>query len=329
MNQKARQILARNILLVELLDQVAGILSRAQIYTAALKGAGLLLTVYRQSFDRDMEDIDLLVNAQDLFRAESALSACGWRRVEGGEYGFYRDRDPAVIDMHTALWYMDGVRGLEYTGIATGRGTKKALDRSRLIAVNANSIYVLSYEDMWIQCALQSLIHRANIDARAIRDLRQIIAHAGKEFSWDYVFYVLESSVSKQTGYLGMSLLHKYGVFVPETIIDRLKPRPGVFMSGLWQRVLFAAKPVDDMGFLFRLFAMRGAWNKLSYIRYFLFPSEAFLCKRYGTMNRSKPSLLFTRLISLAKASLNLMRSLIYTLQMHKTSVPENPPQSP
>lgn len=107
--------LARTLTISHELVTVATALADAGIGFATFKGPMLALQLYGDLAMREYSDVDLIVSADDMERAEQVLAGRGYRNVQGDrafreaflrhhrQYAFVREELDAAIDLHWAF----------------------------------------------------------------------------------------------------------------------------------------------------------------------------------------------------------------------------------
>ena len=115
LQQFQRYHLPRTLSVSNELVSVATALSDADIPFATFKGPILALELYGDLALREYSDVDLIVPAAEMERAEQVLAARGYRNVQGDrafrqaflrhqrQYAFVRDDFDAAIDLHWAF----------------------------------------------------------------------------------------------------------------------------------------------------------------------------------------------------------------------------------
>ncbi|MCU0647911.1 MAG: nucleotidyltransferase family protein [Gemmatimonadaceae bacterium] len=198
----------------------------AGVEVLLLKGAPLVLTVYRNHALRPMSDVDLCVRSADVALAMSILEREGWALVEPWGDGTdrrrythaaqYRHPEGGEIDLHWHVlaerlddvadaWFWASVEPLDFCGVGVWQ-----LDPTRQL--------------------LHTIVHgvRWNPEPpiRWIADATALLATHGAVIDWDALCtFAAASRVSHRTG-LGLRYLRvQHGAPVPAAVFDRLGER--------------------------------------------------------------------------------------------------------
>ncbi len=159
----ATPLAMRNRRMMRVLEQVTAALNAAGIPVMALKGAALQLTLYERPDQRPMEDLDLLIHAEDLPAARAVLERIG--AIPGEPLvrpdfcpRFYYETEyaigqiyPVKIDLHVRPF-----RPMRYARTVPDCAL---WERARPVAIGAAHLLVPSTEDMLIHLAAHSAIH--------------------------------------------------------------------------------------------------------------------------------------------------------------------------
>ena len=105
MNKKKN--IYRNILILNQLERIVKECKNLNIDICLLKGTALILSNIYNIWEREMEDVDILIRESDLKKFKYLMSNMDYKKVNSGEDGFYKDRENAMIDIHTDILYLD------------------------------------------------------------------------------------------------------------------------------------------------------------------------------------------------------------------------------
>jgi hypothetical protein len=198
-------------------------LQRAGIEPVALKGLGLVATIYPEPALRPMADSDLLFRPGEHTRAVDALLEAGWRVVRGARDDYLRrirvfHALPLVspqgfeIDLHRYMLEENCVAGAD----------SPLFDRAVRGSVSEHSVLSLSPEDH----VLNACVHGVRWDPvpalRWLPDTVSAIRSRGDSFEWDYL---LEEGKRRRVGLaLGAALRFAtdFEPSIPERIVEAL-----------------------------------------------------------------------------------------------------------
>jgi hypothetical protein len=167
--------MARNLMFRRELGAIVEELHRHEVEVMVLKGAALVPLVHRDPGVRPMDDLDLLVHADDLERAEKIITATGYRSS---------DKSPATTHVDEAHHHLpslvraDGAVTIELHHKLGSSGSPPDFDVSgvwaRAVPFDADDAACLrpSDEDLLAHVALHFLVDRVRLFSR--RALRQV-----------------------------------------------------------------------------------------------------------------------------------------------------------
>jgi hypothetical protein len=175
----------RNARLRAQLHELVGALNRRGIIPTLLKGAaGLFGTPDAYAASRMVTDLDLLIDVEKTDEALSALSALGYRRLEGRVTGrhalgdFIRDIDVGAVDLHIHLVNEPGL-------LPVAEVVARAVD----CTVGGLHARTLSPADRVLHLLLHDLVQDQGIhDGRLnFRHLHELAALAASPLPWDRI----------------------------------------------------------------------------------------------------------------------------------------------
>ena len=156
------EILARNILVLDQVEEIATAFSTESIYFVLLKGIALVNLLPEYLSYRVMEDIDILVRPEQLEKAKETLYSLRYKKSDYDPYAFRRESSPAYVDLCDGLWYLNKKENLElfFNAISI------PIIDSRVF------VKVLSPEDCYINLLAHSIIHHTKMELRWFNDLK-------------------------------------------------------------------------------------------------------------------------------------------------------------
>jgi hypothetical protein len=226
------------------LDATLRELRRAGIEVILLKGAGLASTVYPTFSSRPMEDLDLLVRAEQGEEAWALVRRVGWRWDRREELdGFYRehqhyppleDRDGTELklELHTAL-FSAGNPFILPANVLWGM--------SEPVPARGKGVYVLSPHlqvlHLSIHLAWSHMLRSACW--RTCRDLSHLLGT--RRVDWDELVALARGSHSATAVYWTLRLGRRLtGLEVPDGVLARLAPRGARVSAGVLERHFLA-----------------------------------------------------------------------------------------
>jgi len=249
-----KNVLARNILILSQLDDIASAFAATGVRCALLKGAALILSFPSYAKTRNMEDIDLLIPPGQLAAAKEALSRLGYRQVPEDHAAMSNPALTAPVDILDGFWYLSKK---ENEAVFNGAFAHP-------LQGFAGCLFHLKPEDFYIHVLAHGALHHAEVDKRWKDDLSLIWDNWGKTMNWAEVEGKLKS-------YGFQKAVNTY--LSPELAEDSfylrmLRSQENPF-KGHITRAMF-------LPFM----------KKLAYLRSALFPSGNFLSNRYDLKTR-------------------------------------------
>jgi hypothetical protein len=204
-------------------DRILAMLEEVGVRTVVLKGAALLQTVYSRSFERDLQDIDLLVPEKSLATAVRALTEGKYNDPPPGSWSLYRRHH-----FHIALTRPSGAR-VEVHWALTRKAGWFQLDPVAVLrdAVEVESpealLVVPTPEHMILHLVIQSINESFGFLARFV-DIDRIVAQV-PELDWDGLVRTARSGGMEIPTALSLQLTR--GLFdteIPLEVLDDLRP---------------------------------------------------------------------------------------------------------
>lgn len=155
-------ILARNVLLMEAAEEICAEARAQGLRPALLKGAALLaLGVFRPD-EREMSDVDLLIDPAGKRKLEGVLSELGFEPMPDSDQAWTRGTGPAsppvIADIHTGLWH--------------ARARASHFLKSSVLA--GDGMRCLCPEQLFAHLACHPLLHHGEFGGKAAADLARL-----------------------------------------------------------------------------------------------------------------------------------------------------------
>ncbi len=271
-------ILARNVLLLGALDALGAAAAEKSLSFIALKGAALLAEGIWPPGEREMTDLDILIQPGDELLFDALLKAEGFKAMENSSQAYYRmagpSAPPVIIDLHTGLWHEQNTQAL--------------WRRARSLTVHGPvAVKGLGFEDQLLHLASHSLLNHGCLPQRTLDDiglfLKFVYAKTGRSAFWLEAAGIAAGENLEGVIY---PVLKRFSISKPallsESELSAFAPRGADRLKSLFfekaavrhSRILEYFLPVLYRPGLF-----------ISY----LFPGKSFLERRYGkasAMNR-------------------------------------------
>ncbi len=261
-----RQRAAANVVRLAETEKLLARLEAEIIPAVLLKGAALLLTVYRHPGDRPMTDVDLWLPFHSVRAVKPILEELGYEAVPDcpGEF-HHRDDKDIRFDVTESLWFLPEGE------------IQTVWERAPRETIDGGSAAVLAPEDAFLYAVAHGLIHHGHWNEMWTEDLRRLAALP--DFSWNAlldrshrwglneVLYELLSSGAGPKIALNADAMAR-------TLSNRIsKTRLMILRRG-------AALTLSGRGLILRFCLLPGGRRFRELLRLF-FPSADFLRDRY------------------------------------------------
>lgn len=176
------ELFARNLLIRKQAAETVKALESAGVETVLLKGAALMEISPEYSFEREVEDIDILIKPGFLGKALDALLSFGYSHVPQDPYAFSSARYPVPVDLCEGLWYLN----------------KEENDKIFDCAVRSSNFRILPPDEFLIQIYAHSMFHHARKEKKWERDMEILKTAYGGEIDFSGIESKLERRGLKQ-----------------------------------------------------------------------------------------------------------------------------------
>lgn len=270
-------VAAQNIVLLDALGQAVQVLKQAGVSPLILTGAALAETVYSNISMRPMADIDLLIQEESIETVNECLTPLGYSLQGNEDLTFYRKIPfPVSLDFHYGIWYMPDAT------------LQRLWQESRPVSIAGTSALTMPADETLIYTAAHAAVHHGALTSTALEDINCICRFYQPTLDWDKIVKkVKEYNLNVPIRHILSEAKLAKGAPIPGDALDRLRP------SSLFQRVesgiyksIFRAPPAANIGHLLKLLSKKGIRGKITFLVDFMFPSRAFIARRY---NVSKP----------------------------------------
>jgi len=249
-----KNILAKNLIILKQLENIAAEFRRLGIPAVLLKGAALIISFPGYAKTRNMEDIDVLLAPEDTGPARKALHGLGYRSLSEDPFSMANPSLPAPVDLSDNLWYLDK----EENAAVFADGLKHPLEGF------SGCMHRLKPEDFYIHVLAHAALHHAEDNLIWKNDLSLMWDNWGKTIN--------RAEVENK--------LKAYGFFkAANTYLSEEKEGNSLYLR------LLRSKNNPFKGHVTR-FIFLPLGKKLNFIRSAIFPSEEFLVNRYRIKTR-------------------------------------------
>jgi len=270
-------VTAQNIVLLDALGRVIQALREAGVAPLVLKGAALAETVYPSISMRPMADVDILVHEKEIDTVKACVTALGYVPSENKDCSFCRNtRIPVHLDVHYKIWYL------------TDEEFKSLWDDSQLISIAQTKARTIPPDETLIYTAAHAAIQHGILGPVALEDVNRICSFYQHELAWDKIVKKIKKYNLHVPIYCVLSAAKLFKETpIPDEALDALKPsclRERV-EEKIYQSILHSP-PAVNVGHLLKMLSRKGIHGKIRFIIEAMFPSRAFIARRY---NVSKP----------------------------------------
>jgi len=216
---------AVNVYAVSELGRVLAVIENLDVPVMLLKGACLLETVYADSFDRPMCDLDLLVSEKDIGRVSQKLMDNGYRLDShnwGNHLVFIRnDSDVSIpVELH---WELFNTKHPFHRYALKVKADDFRKDAVSLMA-EGHKVLMMAPEHLLIYQSLH-LVNERYANEKWILDIDKIVRYYAERLNWDLlVDRSREYRVQKALWYALNAARERYGTPLREGVMERLLP---------------------------------------------------------------------------------------------------------
>jgi len=268
-------ILARNILLLEALEEIAASAAKKKLKFILLKGAALLAEGACAPGEREMTDLDMLIRPTDEKSFDGLLTALGFKPMENSSQAYYRmtaiSAPPVIADLHTALWHQKATQALWH--------------RSRpLPHAGALTAGVPGFEDQLLHLASHGLLYHGYLSPKGLEDLARLLRLVYGKTDRD-AFWLKAADISSDNGLNPVvhPVLRRFHAAEPGLLsaaeLSAFEPRGMEKLKSLFFEKAAAeySRPLE--------YLLPGFYRPSLFFKY-MFPGRTFLEKRYGKASR-------------------------------------------
>ena len=271
-----KNILARNLLILNQLENISSELLKRSLHVCVLKGAALMLAFPDYAKERLMEDIDMLVRPSELSEVRKLFLSMNYTPVNGDPCAMKNPSAIAPVDIIDNIWYLDADEN------------KQLFDEAKAfrLAKPFSAFFHLKLEDFYIHVLAHGALHHAEDNIVWKKDLSLIWEKWGKTIR----FAEIEAKL-KQYGF--------------QRAVDTYMS-PDLAEDSFYRRLLNSENN-PYKGHIAR-FIFLPSKKKVRYLYSSLFPAKDFLKNRYNLKNGTevfyyrllRPFLFFSNLAGFA-----------------------------
>lgn len=267
-----KNTLARNIVLWKELEKILEKFNEKNIGVILLKGCSLLGRIYTDFSQREMEDIDLLVQGEDIPQIKGILSSLGYRQLPAGDWEFVKiyseNFPPIMLDLQEKLWYITN--------------TREIWDESLTVEIDKVKVKVLSPEEEIIFLAVYRIVHHGKLDKVCLLDIKKIVEQYQGKICWEKIVGKIRNYALESMLYFVFTKVESIPLWV-KTEIKPIRRFGGLFP---WLLKLFSySQEYENIGHFLRPLTFPTLFGKINFLFNFFFPGKDFLIRRYGLRN--------------------------------------------
>lgn len=266
-------VAAQNIVLLDALGQVIQALQRAGVSALVLKGAALAETVYPSIAERPMADLDLLVREEEIEAAAKCLRDLGYLPSRNEDCVFSKiTRFHVRLDLHYQVWYL------------AAEDFRRLWDESQPFSIAQTPARTLPADEALIYTLAHAAIEHGTLGPVVLEDISRLCSFYRQSLDWDRIVEKIEKYNLQLPLYYALSAARELKAApIPAKALGKLKPSS--FRARLTEKIyqyLVAIAPTENIGHLLKLLSQRGLRAKLRFFWKALFPSRAFIARRYN-----------------------------------------------
>lgn len=262
-------------------------LAGARIQTLLLKGAALAEPVYGNIAVRPMADFDVLVRPEDVEAALAALAQRSYRGVEGetqaGAAIAFESQIAlskpgpveTIIEIHWSL--LDSPHHQHRLPMAW------FWDTAAVVEVEGSATRVLGPEALLLHLCAHLALHHHGTGLLWLHDVAEVLHLHGDRLDWDLLLAkAAQCDLVLPLQQVVPRVVEEWGVSVPHEIQGRLRDlKPTPEEARIFNWLTATRRPVAQR-FYADLASMPGWRARLRYAAGNLFPSAAYMRRRYG-----------------------------------------------
>lgn len=239
------------MLIINQLEKLIDKCNQKNIKICLLKGSALIFNDAYKIWERDMEDVDILIKRGNLKKFESLIDNLGYRKVCSGEMGFYKEGENAIIDVHTDILYAD-------------EGKLNEIWESMK---NIKDAKVMDKEEHFIYIMHHGLIQHGNYTGQWKRDIKRLME---SDINWNKLINRLNNYNLTELFCIAMRQLGKPVLHIKHNSLKRK-----------YIEFILSLPSFHDKGHFLRPVTVRGIKGIIVFFVKFIFPDLGFLKRRY------------------------------------------------
>ncbi|MBU2530906.1 MAG: nucleotidyltransferase family protein [Elusimicrobia bacterium] len=161
-----KNILSRNIILMDCLDVLARACLKKNIDLIVLKGGSLLLSGVFKLGEREMTDEDILLKEEDEASFKEILELNHFAQMPNSSDAYFKmigkNAPPLIIDIHKKMLHVKDIKEIWQSKIISP------------LEKNPN-LFILNYEDVFLHLIAHNLLHHGSFPDKAKKDLIEFL----------------------------------------------------------------------------------------------------------------------------------------------------------
>jgi len=286
------------------------------------RGLALAKQLYGEASPRPTGDIDLLVRRQDLPAITDTLTGLGYESMEH-QPGFARTFSYTLefIKNRHGWLVVEPHWTLAYPPFADALDMEQVWNRRRKGRVAGIDTWLLSHEDLLVHLCFHILHQGGNAPLLWWYELDLLIRQTGASLNWGMVTRVAEQAGQPFFVAEVLRALHeRFQTPVPQSALTRLSVQPSASPA---TNLLMTAPRLNGREEFAQFISLPDFHAKARYALGLLFPSPAYMVRRYGTRTRARLGIAYlTRMLSLGWEGLRWSFTLLSTAFSTKVSLP-------
>ena len=293
--------LTRNTWLYEQLDRILELIKGEDIKVVLLKGMALEKTVYGNQGLRQMTDIDILVNREDVLKFKEILIRNGFKS-EPFKSPIYRYLMP-YLNTHIPRLTKGDCHVEIHNKLFDQRDnslSEKILESSTPLRINEHQVFIPPPQLFFLYLISHLEHHMTSGDAqlRMYLDIYLLIcSHYEEIINDNLINYTVETNLQKQLTRVVYLLKVYWNLDFPTWLNDQITQYDHSKETD--EFLHFLKRPVDgpnkkvSSNYIKQINIIPGFFRKILYMTGFLFPSPAFMKKRYKAGSKSRAVLYY------------------------------------
>ncbi len=302
--------LARNLRFYNELSKILNAFKEADIDTIVMKGAFLAEVVYKNIGLRSMNDIDLLINADDLQKAKKELGKLMYFNkivfptksheqfitALEEELQFINEAKKIVVEIH---WNIQPPLSHHKVNVYEFWGNAKSVEIVGIETLTFGPENLLQHLCLHLDKHLSTTTAPPAKSLRDYCDIAELTKYYKEIINWNYLLQSSKDYGIEEPIYRGLYIANNYfGAFIPEDIVSKLQP----ININIEFKDMFKGKVEGnsiknchepEIKSLISLKQVNGNLNRLRITFGYVFPSKEYMVYRYSIKDKKQVYLFY------------------------------------